>query len=183
MRVTIGTNCVQNEGKTRLFVGEASRVLKAPTDRLGFVWDLNEHAFQKFYDALEEYALRDRSNSSGKRHLRVPTEFIVPHGKESGWPEELWGYPLGAKCSEVRRKEMYVKHYPRRKKALERLGFSWSGNATLGWLDVVHAAATYSQINGGKLDVPFKFVVPSPPHYTSSGEVSGRSDPWPWPGE
>ena len=58
---------------------------------------------------------------------------------------------------------------------LEDLGFRWSGNADLGWLQVVHAAAIYSRMNDRKLDVPFQFVVPEPP------DDIAEQDSWPWP--
>lgn len=51
--------------------------------------------------------------------------------------------------------------------------FRFSGNSALGWLDVVHAAAIYSQMHGRILDVPCNFVVPTPPE--------GSGDAWPWP--
>ncbi|CAN0009426.1 unnamed protein product, partial [Sphacelaria rigidula] len=34
------------------------------------------------------------------QHVRVPTKFIVP--SETGWPEEIWGYKLGARVSQIR---------------------------------------------------------------------------------
>jgi len=76
----------------------------------------------------------------------------------------------------VRQKQLYVKGHPRRQRLLEEIGFRWSGNATLGWLDVVHAAAIYSQMHGRVLNPPLQFVVPSPP--TPDSELD---DLWPWP--
>lgn len=69
-----------------------------------------------------------------------------------------------------------MKGHPLRQQALEEIGFRWSGNATLGWLDVCHAAAIYSQMHGRVLNPPLQFVVPSPP--TPDSELDG---PWPWP--
>ncbi len=80
----------------------------------------------------------------------------------------------------VRQKELYIKNCPDRKQALEDIGFRFSGNATLGWLDVVHAAAIYSQMHNRTLNVPFDFVVPAPPS-GSSTEVVQVEDAWPWP--
>lgn len=92
---------------------------------------------------------------------------------------DLWGYPLGAKCMAVRQKQLYVKNDPQRRQALEDIGFRFSGNAKLGWLDVVQAAAIYSQMHNRVLNVPFNFVVPEPPHGADSNPLC--VDSWPWP--
>jgi hypothetical protein len=55
--------------------------------------------------------------------------------------------------------------------------FRFSGNTSLGWLDVVHAAAIYSKMHGRVLDVPTNFVVPTPP----DGDEFDIEDSWPWP--
>ena len=94
----------------------------------------------------------------------------------------------------VRQKELYVKGHPHRRRVLEEAGFRWrNGNAALGWLDVVHAAAIYSQMHGRALNVPLSFAVPSPPptivnsNNGGNGEdgdaaaVGGCLDSWPWP--
>lgn len=94
---------------------------------------------------------------------------------------------VGAKCCAIRQKGLFVKDAPERKAALEEIGFQWSGNASLGWLEVVHAAAIYSQIHGRQLNVPQTFVVPSPSN--SSNRISplsvfgGANETWPWPGK
>ena len=147
-------------------------------DRLGFVWDVHEHRFQKFADALRQYA---RLNECGPfssfdgptKTLKVPSTFVVPENDER-WPKELWGFPLGVKCNAVRQKELYVKNKPRRRRILQELGFRMTGNADLGWLSVVHAAAIYSSMHDRVLDVPFHYVVPSP---QQDGQQNG--DPWP----
>lgn len=141
-------------------------------DRLGFVWDVHEYSFQKFYAALRHFAMLNSCGpySQMNKAIRVPSTFVVP--EDSSWPRGLWGYELGAKCTAVRQKELYVKGKPRRKQRLEEMGFRWNGNSDLGWLKVVHAAAIYSQLNGRKLDVPYNFVVPEPP--------SDQAE-WPWP--
>lgn len=160
-------------------------------DMLGFVWDLQEHRFLKFFAALKHFALIEGHNSfndaasSRNVALRIPTSFVIP--KTAAWPEALWGYPLGAKCNAIRQKELYVKDNPRRQQLLESLRFRWSGNASLGWLEVVHAAAIYSKLHDRHLEVPYDFKVPSPP----SNEPNMRVDTitaaddddgvWPWP--
>jgi len=94
---------------------------------------------------------------------------------------------VGAKCCAIRQKGLFVKDAPERKAALEEIGFQWSGNASLGWLEVVHAAAIYSQIHGRQLNVPQTFVVPSPSNYSSRisplSVFGGGSinETWPWP--
>jgi len=157
-------------------------------ENLGFVWDVSEFAFEKFLLAVRYYAkLEDRYRGKGiHRAIRVKSTFVVPSGnKESNlWPEALWGFPLGVKCSAVRQKGLYIKDHPRRQKALQDIGFPLSGNAQHSWLEVVHAAAIYSKMHGRVLDVPIHFVVPSPP--CSSSDESciipyGDDGAWPWP--
>lgn len=157
-------------------------------DGLDFIWDVNEHAFQKFFNALKLFSkLKERDpkgNQGGlDRALRVPSTFIVPSGVNMGdkinpWPKYLWGYPLGVKCGAVRQKGLYIKKNTERKRALQEIGFQLSGNATLGWLRVVHAAAIYSKMHNRTLDVPISFTVPSP--HSSSNDTT---DAWPWPGK
>ena len=186
-------------------------------DALGFVWDVGELAFEKFYHALKLYKDleveqvdtdneigRDSASSASNGHkrrrvLKVKSSFVVPSGEyiskkvnssiqsiKNPWPKELWGYPLGAKCTAVRQKELYIKNQPARQKRLQDLGFQKHGNAALGWLEVMHAAAIYSRMHGRVLDVPINFVVPHPPK--SSAAVYGPclkdmvlDGEWPWP--
>ena len=71
---------------------------------------------------------------------------------------------------------------------LEGLGFQWNGNASLGWLQVVHAAAIYSKLHNRQLDVPFNFKVPHPPSdldpkmRVDVQTAADEGDVWPWPG-
>jgi len=158
-------------------------------DALGFVWDVSEHRFKIFYLALRHFAklqgsgaysnsISDVSGIPRSKALRVPTTFIVPSNKD--WPRELWGYPLGAKCTAIRQKELYVKNHPERLYLLQELGFRGTGNASLGWLKVVHAAAIYSRLHGRLLDVPYHFVVPAP--QAADGSVTQECvEEWPWP--
>jgi hypothetical protein len=95
---------------------------------------------------------------------------------------------VGAKCCAIRQKGLFVKNQPDRISALEEIGFQWSGNASLGWLEVVHAAAIYSQLHGRQLNVPQTFVVPCPPkaYRTNSlaspfGGMACKEETWPWP--
>jgi hypothetical protein len=174
-------------------------------DGLDFVWDVHETAFEKFFMALRIYAKlnelsrkRHINTTNGgignKRALRIPNMFVVPSGnilndgRRNPWPESLWDYPLGSKCVAIRQKELYIKDHPDRRKALQKLGFQLSGNATLGWLNIMHAAAIYSKMHGRVLDVPINFVVPSPPRsMDEAGSIGGESlpddieDAWPWP--
>lgn len=175
-------------------------------DALGFVWDVEEMRFSKFISALEHFGKIEQSeqqpkiiSSSSPTHtgaLKVPSQFVVP--RDSQWPNELWGYRLGERCTQVRQKELYIKGQPRRIKILADLGFYVSGGSSsnLRWLEVVHAAAVYSQMNNGKLDVPTNFVVPAAPRRVAAFSIGDRSDEksdepcvvgsddaWPWPGE
>jgi hypothetical protein len=158
-------------------------------DAIGFVWDVQEHLFDIFCSALRIYAMNEENDHASRRTgaLKVPSQFVVPETKE--WPRHLWGYPLGVKCTAVRQKELYVKGSPERPKVLAELGFHAGGNDSLSWLEVVHAAAVYSQMHNRNLDVPQSFVVPAPPRKISSKSknssngtcVVGSDDAWPWP--
>jgi hypothetical protein len=158
--------------------GKNAHERRSQLDGLGYVWDVNEYKYMKFFRALKIFDKHEKKRtvqSTTSREfstIRVPSKFVVPSGHENGWPEDLWDYQLGAKTMAVRQKQLYVKNHPDRKRQLEEIGFRWSGNATLGWLDVVHAAAIYSQMHGRVLNVPFDFVVPEPPRAQES---------WPWP--
>ena len=159
-------------------------------DSIGFVWDVHEHRFKKFYRALSIYSRQQNQKNIGGRKvsLKVPSTFVVPVNSEE-WPKELWGYRLGTKCKDVLGKQVYVKGHPERLKMLADIGFHIGGNDSLSWLSVVHAAAVYSQMNQRTLDVPAKFVVPAPPRLISNDEVTspsgssvvGSDEAWPWP--
>lgn len=162
-------------------------------DNLGFVWDVSEQAFRKFLLAVKYYAKHEQEFKADGlfRPLKVKSTFVVPAGqmledsnKKNPWPEEFWGYPLGVKCSAVRQKGLYIKNDLERQKALVEVGLLPSGNSTLVWLEVVHAAAIYAKLHGKKLDVPVNFVVPSPPRSSSSENITSLyqdGDDWPWP--
>lgn len=158
--------------------GENAIERKKQLDGLGFIWDVSEYKFVKFLRAIRHFdRLQTKSITSREHSIRVPSKFVVP--SDESWPPDLWGFPLGAKCMAVRQKQLYVKDHPDRKQALDDIGFRFSGNATLGWLDVVHAAAIYSQMHGRVLNVPFNFVVPAPPQ---DAEANPHClDSWPWP--
>ena len=188
-------------------------------DGLGFIWDVNEDAFEKFFHALKIFAKLEEkvqfmqsqqyATSNGKsgekqkrrvqyqrtKALRIPQRFVVPatkmleDGTPNPWPKQLWNYPLGIKCAAIKHKELYVKNNPERQRALQEIGFQMSGNATIGWLNIVWASAIYSKIHGkGTLDVPVNFVVPSAPLSTDdcsidkdSNSYDSDDDEWPWP--
>lgn len=170
--------------------GNKTEKRRRQLNALGFVWDVQEYKFETFCDALRLYAKHEASGDSSRRTgaLKVPTQFIVPDSKD--WPQSLWGYPLGAKCTAIRQKGLYVKGDPERMRVLAEIGFHVGGNDSLSWLEVVHAAAVYSQMHNRNLDVPQKFVVPAPPcrgaadsYKTSRNDgVVGSDDAWPWPG-
>ncbi|KAG7354658.1 helicase domain protein [Nitzschia inconspicua] len=176
-------------------------------DRIGFVWDVQELRFNKLCTALKLYAKIEQNNEVTLERklqkvgsaspqlfaLKIPTKFVVP--RSSRWPNEFWGYRLGERCTQVRQKQLYVKGHPDRLKVLADLGFYISsGNDSLKWLQVVHAAALYSQMHNNRLDVPTKYVVPAPrklkrgqvvnedsvPMVEYSNELF-RDDAWPWP--
>jgi hypothetical protein len=188
-------NCVfRIRSRNDFLRGNNAGSRRVQLDGLGFVWDVTEHLFQKFFIALRFFKKLEESlteeGMGATRALRVPSTFVVPSGEESMWPPELWGYRLGEKCAAVRQKQLYIKNDPKRQRALADLGFQWSGNATLGWLEVVHAAAIYSRMHNRNLDVPYHFVVPAPPHSANSrsvkendSSISGSDDAWPWPGK
>ena len=175
-------------------------------DALGFVWDVDEVRFSRFRAALEWFGKLEQrpaqdpnpaGTSSVPTHsgaLMVPSRFVVP--ENSDWPNDLWGYRLGERCTQVRQKELYVKSQPHRIRILADLGFYVAGgsNSNLRWLEVVHAAAVYSQMHSNRLDVPTSFVVPAPPRRleecpidddddNQSPCVIGSDDAWPWPGK
>jgi Helicase associated domain len=154
--------------------GPSSLSRRQQLDRIGFVWDVSEEAFQRFYEALQHYARLHRMgpySSPSHKALRVPSLFVVP-ANDSSWPKSLWGYPLGERSSAVRSKQLYVKRCSRRQKLLQDLGFRF--NSDLSWFRVVHAAAIYSQLHGRILTVPCHFVVPCP-------STPEEQDGWPWP--
>lgn len=173
-------------------------------DALGFIWDVDEFRFSRFTSALELFGKIEQSenqpkslSSSSPTHsgaLKVPSQFVVP--RSSQWPNKYWGYPLGVRCTQVRQKELYIKGQPDRIKILADLGFYVAGgsNSNLRWLEVVHAAAVYSQMNNNKLEVPTNFVVPAPPRRITECSIDdentekadepcvvGSDDAWPWP--
>ena len=159
-------------------------------ENIGFVWDSHEVKFLIFCNALRAYSTIEGQKSGPKRvgALNIPTQFVIPSSEP--WPKELWGYQLGAKCTAVRQKQVYVKGHPDRLQKLADLGFQLGGNESLSWLKCIHAAAIFSQMNQRKLDVPQAFVVPAPPKLvkldaesSSSEAILGSDDAWPWPGK
>lgn len=157
-------------------------------ESIGFVWDTREYKFDIFCDALRCYSkIETRGNTMETGGtIKVPSQFVVPENDQR-WPEHLWGYKLGTKCTAVRQKQLYVKGHPERLNTLVSLGFYSGGNDSLSWLKVVHAAAIYSQMNNRKLDVPSNFVVPASPKYgpedaeSLQPSIIGSDEAWPWP--
>jgi hypothetical protein len=157
-------------------------------DSIGFVWCTREHKFNRFCSALRLYSQIEAKDNgySSLSALKVPSQYVIPNGDDA-WPKHLWGYKLGAKCTAVRQKELYVKGHPERLKTLVNLGFHIGGNDSLSWLKVVHASAVFSQMHGRKLDVKANFVVPAPPKRVVNDEdsrdtsVVGSDEAWPWP--
>ena len=150
--------------------GQNAMARRRQLDGLGFVWDMHELAFVRVYHALKHFRKLERAKVIGTareyRILRVPSKFVIPSGEENGWPEDLWGLQLGARCAAIRQKELYVKNNPERRRALEELGFQFSGNATLGWLEVIHAAAisanSFLKISKTRFAKSLKLSMPLP---------------------
>lgn len=165
--------------------GPKGAIRRSQLNQLSFVWDIKEYVFEKFCAALVHYAKLQKQQEGDcdifEKSLKVPSSFCVP--SDPSWPRGLWGYPLGAKCTAVRQKGLYVKGDADRQARLEKIGFSWKGNASRSWYQVVHAAALYSQImhTGRVLDVPSDYRVPSPPEIRSAGFYVGSNEAWPWP--
>ena len=174
--LSLGSCVYRMRARNDFLRGHNSGSRRDQLDGLGFVWDVDDFRFRKFYSALRHYAMTEQagpfSKTGEKKVLKIPSKFVIPPNEK--WPPVLWGYPLGDKCTAVRQKELYIKNKPRRRVILAELGFRFTGNADLGWLKVVHAAAIYSRRNGRNLDVPLKFVVPDRPRHLSQGD-------WPWP--
>jgi hypothetical protein len=185
-------NCVYRIRSRNDFLhGSTSFSRRSQLDRLHFIWDVHEQSFLKFFAILRHFAKLSKTGKftppgTPMKPLKVPATYKVPIGDDR-WPKELWNYQLGAKCIAVRQKELYIKNKPKRQHMLEDLGFRWCGNAELSWLKVVHAAAIYSRLNGHSLDVPYKFVVPSPTaaffaqQKSKEGNENSVDDEWPWP--
>jgi hypothetical protein len=87
---------------------------KQELEDLGFDWSPRETAWYDFRSALDVYI-----ELNGNPH--VPAMFKVP--SEAPWPEDKWGFSLGATMNEIRQSEYYIKHHPERKQELEELGF------------------------------------------------------------
>ncbi len=199
--IPLGNSVYRIRSRHDFLRGSNAASRRAQLDGLGFVWEVSDSRFRTFLRALKQYVTLQKrviksttattstalNPSSGRtsrprQAIRVPSTFVVP-SHDMAWPEDLWNYPLGAKCVAVRQKELYIKNNPERLQALIELGFHSNGNAHLGWLDVVHAAAIYSRLNRNKVNVPCNFVVPAP------GEKDARTltismnaeDDWPWP--
>lgn len=165
--------------------GPKGATRRSQLNQLCFIWDVKEYVFEKFCATLVHYAKMQQQQQQYngalfEKSLKIPSTFCVP--SDSSWPRGLWGYPLGAKCTAVRQKGLYVKGDAQRQARLEQIGFSWKGNASRGWYEVVHAAAIYSQIHNRVLDVPSHYRVPGPPELQSEAFYVGHNDAsWPWP--
>ncbi len=174
--IPLGKSVYRIRARHDFLRGPTAEARRQQLEGLGFVWDVHEERFLKFYDIMWHYARLEQCGpfSPGERTqvLKVPAQYVVP-SEDPQWPEAFWGYPLGVKCHAVRQKGLYVKKHPERRRLLEELGFRWTGNSNLGWLEVVHAAAIYSKLHNRSLDVPIHFVVPKPHEWIG--------EEWPWP--
>jgi hypothetical protein len=161
--------------------GSDQVVRRRQLDDIGFIWDVIEHRFQRFYAALKHYANLNKagmfSSIERPKLLWVPVSFKVPENVDS-WPTELYNYPLGIKCAAMRQSQLYIKNNPKRQRLLEELGFCWDGNVDKNWSKLILAASIYSNLHDGILDVPQNFLVPKPP-----AELTHVNDEWPWPEE
>ncbi len=205
--ITLG-NCVHRIRTRGDFLrnDELAFSRRSQLEGLGFVWDVQEDAFERLFRALKIFAKLVQKQQQKeriervvqyqrKKALRIPQSFVVPgtktleDGNPNPWPKDLWNYPLGVKCTAMRQKELYIKNNPERQRALQAIGFQMSGNTNIGWLNIVWASAIYSKIHGkGTLDVPINFVVPSPPFHNLGVDkdldtYSQQGDEWPWPGK
>lgn len=124
----LGNVAYRIRSRNDFMVGHDAMSRRAQVDRLEFVWDFSEYNFMKFFIALKHYVRLEQgkvlqsTGSSRERIIRVPYKFVVPDGHDNGWPENLWGYPLGTKCMAVRQKSLYIKNDPIRKSRLEDIG-------------------------------------------------------------
>jgi len=160
--------------------GKPDRIVQL--NGLRFVWDVSEYNFQKVVRAISLYtSLVDQKKSINSKINRVPSNFVIP--QDSNWPKDLWGFPLGMKCCAIRTKQLYVKNHPQRKETLQNMGFLFLGNSAVGWLEVVHAAAIYSELHDKTLSVPQAFIVPKPPilHHSNTSLNTFHFSDWPWP--
>lgn len=189
--LSLGKAVYRIRGRGDFLKGHKGEKRRRQLNAIGFVWCVQEHRFDIFCNALRLYAINEATGHASRKTgaLKIPSQFVVPETKD--WPQHLWNYPLGAKCTAVRQKELYVKGSPERLRILADIGFHAGGNDSLSWLEVVHAAAVYSQMHHRNLDVPQSFVVPAPPRKSSSDSkgssesetcVVGSDDAWPWPG-
>jgi hypothetical protein len=87
--------------------------------------------------------------------MLVPTKFIVPVGNVT-WPEEIWGYKLGAAVTGIRG----GKNYLDKRADLESIGFDYSSQSSHHGYDKVKAALLTYQVLFDDMLVPTAFVVP-----------------------
>ena len=102
-------------------------------------------------------------------NLKIPQRFVVPNMKP--WPKAAWGMRLGKIVGSIRGTGKYIEQNPKRRQVLDDLGFVWqvrAGNKQeMASLDQIYTALSiYSEMNGGSVNVPTSFVVPT-------------NDPWP----
>ena len=67
--------------------GENAVDRRKQLDGLGFVWDVSEYNFLRFFMALKHFERLSREKYSSSRDhtsIRVPSTFVVPSGEENG---------------------------------------------------------------------------------------------------
>ena len=104
--IPLGNRVYRIRDRNDFLHGDTAVSRRNQLDSLGFCWDVREHYFQIFCQALELYAkneipedldhntnVRNPSKAHFRGALRIPAKFVVPENSPV-WPKELWGYPL-----------------------------------------------------------------------------------------
>ncbi|OQR85345.1 hypothetical protein THRCLA_23038 [Thraustotheca clavata] len=89
-------------------------------------------------------------------NLLIPNNFVVPTNDRQ-WPKDTWNIKLGLMVMNLRSRQSNLT--PKRRNALEKLGFVWSAYDR-SWQDKVEALKVYKSIHSD-VNVPLSFVVPA----------------------
>ncbi|KAH9107295.1 hypothetical protein LEN26_009959 [Aphanomyces euteiches] len=129
-------------------MGLLDALVVAQLDKLGFVWDDNQHQW-----SLTMEALRTFKKIYGQ--VEVPHVFEVPED-DPQWPVYLWTMKLGGKVGSIRSRQNELTLKQRQE--LDALDFVWDSKK-LRQNRIMTALKTY-QMKYDNLFVPHKFVVP-----------------------
>ncbi|KAF0722167.1 hypothetical protein Ae201684P_020043 [Aphanomyces euteiches] len=121
----------------------------ASMDAMGFVWDVSQHQWGLFMEALCTF-------KTLYGHVEVPSNFQVPDNNPE-WPVHLWAMKLGSKVHSVRSGKLKVTL--ERKQELDAMEFLWDAEE-LHRERILLALKTYKEIHND-LYVPKLFVVPT----------------------